>query len=454
MTGVRMTFQREHATIMKPFLVNASRVFGANAFSLVIALAVNILYARYLGPAELGWYTLSIYLPEMAAIFLTLGLPISNVYLIGSGQVSGKEALANSLAIAAGLSFLAGVVYLFLLPSLRPTILHGMPLSLAALGTLALPLTLAVTHATSILQAKERLLEFSLVKAAQGLYYLAFILVFVVGLNLGCLGALLSYLLAGGVALSVTCWLLSSLVKLSVSLHGATLKKQLSYGLRGHLGNVLQFVNYRIDILMVAYFLTPREVGLYSLATLVGETLWHVANAAQTALFPRIASTQESVEVTLEVLTGVVAITVLGALLFLYLGRPLISLFFSQAFAESYGATAWLLPGIIFLCYGKILAVDLIGRGYAWGGTIGSAVALPFTLGLNPVLVPLWRIKGAAVTSSISYSITGLVLVVLFARACDVRYRAILSTISPWHWARLGLRTTGGWRRSTTLHTT
>ena len=40
---VRMTAQREHAAIIKPLLANASRVFGANAFSLGIALAVNTL---------------------------------------------------------------------------------------------------------------------------------------------------------------------------------------------------------------------------------------------------------------------------------------------------------------------------------------------------------------------------------------------------------------------------
>jgi O-antigen/teichoic acid export membrane protein len=435
-----MAAQSEHARSMKTLLVNASWVFGANAFSVLMGLAVNTVYARYLGPSGLGWYTLSIYLPEMAAVFLTLGFPISNVYLVGSGQVSSDEAFSNSLAMAVGLSSLTGALYLLLLPSLRSTILQSMPLSLAALGTLSLPLALVFTHATSILQAKERLREISLVKMGQGLCCLVFVLVFVVRLNLGPLGALFSYLLAGGVALSVICWLLSSSVKLSLFLHGVTLRKQFSYGLKGHLGNMLQFFNYRIDILMVAYFLTPREVGLYSLATLVGETLWHVTNAAQTALFPRIASTKENAGVTLEVLTGVVAVTALGALLLFCLGGPLILLFFSKAFMESYGAMAWLLPGIVLLCYGKILAVDLIGRGYAWGGTMGSVVALPFTLGLNLVLIPLWGIKGAALTSSISYSITGLVLVVLFARACQVKYRAFLTTFNPWHWTRLGLK--------------
>ena len=279
-----------------------------------MALTINTLYARYLGPAGLGWYTLAIYLPEMAAILLTLGLPGANVYLVGSGQVSAREALANSLGLGAVLTLAVGALYLLLLPSLQPAILRGIPLSLAALGTLSLPLTLAAYHANSILQAKQRLGDFSLVKIVQGLCCLAFSLILVVALNLGPLGALVSYLLAGGVALSVICWLLSFSFKPSMLFKCGTLKKQLSYGIKGHLGNLMQFFNYRIDILMVAYFLTPREVGLYSLATLMGESLWHVANAAQTALFPHIASSRESGEVTLQVLTGVVAITTRGGI--------------------------------------------------------------------------------------------------------------------------------------------
>jgi len=67
-------------------------------------------------------------------------------------------------------------------------------------------------------------------------------------------------------------------------------------------------------------------------------------------------------------------------------------------------------------------------------------VALPFTLGLNLVLIPRWGIKGAALTSSISYGITSLILVVLFSWACQVRYRAFLTTLNPWHWGRLCLQ--------------
>jgi Na+-driven multidrug efflux pump len=67
-------------------------------------------------------------------------------------------------------------------------------------------------------------------------------------------------------------------------------------------------------------------------------------------------------------------------------------------------------------------------------------VALPFTLGLNIVLIPRWGIKGAALTSTISYSITSLILIILFARACQVRYRTLLGTLNPYTWGRLCVR--------------
>ena len=202
----------------------------------------------------------------------------------------------------------------------------------------------------------------------------------------------------------------------------------------------MQMFNYRLDVLFIAYFLSPREVGLYALATMMAESLWQIANSAQTALFPRIASSQDTSDLTLKVQTGVVAITTLGSLFLLMIGKQLIIILFSKAFLESYSVMIWLLPGIIALTFGKVLSADLIGRGHPWVGTIASGLALVPTIPLYYYLILTLGLKGAAIASSISYILSGFIMATFFARYCQTSFGTIVSTLSPLGWYRLGAK--------------
>jgi O-antigen/teichoic acid export membrane protein len=193
----------------------------------------------------------------------------------------------------------------------------------------------------------------------------------------------------------------------------------------------MQFLNYRLDVLFVTYFLGSREVGIYCLAVMIAEALWQVADAAQTALFPRIAATQEKAEFTLKVLGLVFGITLIGAVFLVILGKAFILLVFSNKFIEAYEAMLCLLPGIMGLIFAKVLSADVFGRGYPWVGTIAAVPSLMATLVLNPLLIPLFGINGAALTSSVSYIVAGVLVTIIFIRRCKLGYYAIISAFNP-----------------------
>jgi O-antigen/teichoic acid export membrane protein len=433
-----MTTARPAAAGVPLLLRQASWVLGTNVLALAAALVTNIIYARVLGPEGLGWYTLVLYFPEMAALVLNFGLSFANVYLVGSGRLTGQEAFAASMGSALVLAVAGGLAYGITLPWLQPAVLKGVPGGLALVGILALPLGLMTNHADSFFQVQERFKEQGLVKVGQRLLCLALVLGLVVGLGLGAWGAVLGYLAAGWAALGLLCLRLAATLKLGVGLPRAVLRQQLSFGLKGHLGLIMNYLNYRLDILLVAYFLTPREVGLYTLATVVAEVLWQGANAAQTALYPRISKAAADTAVTLELLTGVVGLTALGGLGLLVLGRPLIIWCFSAAFVESYLVIVLLLPGILAFCYAKILVSHLVGQGQAWAITAGAAAGLPLTLGLNLLLIPRLGIQGAAIASSLSYTASSLVLAAMFLHYSGATARELLCTMNPRNWWQWG----------------
>ena len=175
----------QRSTPRKTLLLNISGLFGANVFALAVGLAIKTIFARYLGPTGLGWYTLALYLPGLISIFLNLGLSISNIYFVGRSQLSLQEAFANSLGVAIFGSLIAGTLYFMLIPWLRQGMLHGLPLNLIILGALSLPLSLINAYGMSLLAAQERLKRYSLGKVFQDFSLLALALALVRSLSVG-----------------------------------------------------------------------------------------------------------------------------------------------------------------------------------------------------------------------------------------------------------------------------
>src|SRR6185503_11464783 len=66
--------------------------------------------------------------------------------------------------------------------------------------------------------------------------------------------------------------------------------EMLGLGLKAYVANLLQFLNYRFDYWIVGYFTDLRTLGLYSLASSLGQMLWLLPKSAATVFLPVIAS--------------------------------------------------------------------------------------------------------------------------------------------------------------------
>ena len=68
------------------------------------------------------------------------------------------------------------------------------------------------------------------------------------------------------------------------------LRPALGYGVKAHLGNLVAFLNYRMDIFLVNLFVGPGGAGLYSIAVRLVEQLWMISRAVSTVLLPRLSA--------------------------------------------------------------------------------------------------------------------------------------------------------------------
>ena len=68
------------------------------------------------------------------------------------------------------------------------------------------------------------------------------------------------------------------------------IREALSMGVRGQAGNILQFLNLRLHILIVSTLVNVEAVGIRLVAVRASESVVQVANAVSSFIFPHVAA--------------------------------------------------------------------------------------------------------------------------------------------------------------------
>jgi O-antigen/teichoic acid export membrane protein len=168
------------------------------------------------------------------------------------------------------------------------------------------------------------------------------------------------------------------------------------------------FILYtRVDQIMLGMLSGVDSVGVYSLAVKLSEGFALLPGIIATVTFPTVMMARESglprfkwlvsVILTISVVLSVLVI------IFVYLFSDLFFGLFTEAeFAESSGVLKILIIGFIFysmsLIVVRILVVEGLQRLSLYRGVVGLVVNVI----LNYLLIPIWGVKGAAVSTVVS----------------------------------------------------
>jgi len=175
---------------------------------------------------------------------------------------------------------------------------------------------------------------------------------------------------------------------------------------------------------LVNFYSGPTNVGLYTTGVSTAELLWNVPNAISNALFPKSAALEKQVgaKLTAQVCRQALLVTTPLAILFGLVGIILIPVVYGNAFTASVSPFLWLLPGIIALSLSKIISAYLGGIGKPQYATYSSGITLLATIALDISLIPSLGIIGAAIASSISYTLSAILSVFWFSRETQIRW--------------------------------
>ncbi|MBD0319803.1 MAG: oligosaccharide flippase family protein, partial [Gemmatimonadetes bacterium] len=205
------------------------------------------------------------------------------------------------------------------------------------------------------------------------------------------------------------------------------LRTSLRYGARAYLAALFAFLAQRGDLLIVNRVLGSEQAGYYAVAANVAAIVCVFPSVVGTVLFPRLSAVSDARErwrITKRVIGLVAVLVTLFSGCFALVAPALIRLAFGATFEPAITPFYWLLPGIVLLSVNMILMNYFASIGhppfsvYAWAAAAGVNILL------NAVFVPRFGISGAAVVSTLTYSVLVLSCAVYAAHSVPGRRKA------------------------------
>ncbi len=394
------------------------------------------------GPAGTGAYALVGNLFAAVVLLTALGLPTGITFLVSRRDWSPRAAFRQSLGAAVPMGLIGAALGLGLYALTADSIFQGVSLVEALTVMGVVPLGLVWTFCGSVAIAGdhyERYASFLISRAA-------LTVAAVVGLGIpfdltgAIVGLAIAQILSAGVAvaslrrLTRRDWAHAT-IRPGGDRPSSPLRSALRFGRRAWSADVLQFLNYRLDLFMLAAFATGADVGRYSVAVSLTMLAWLAPAAIGQVLLPRTASLDSAAEagevgreqadratarvirhtVILQLPTGVALVALL------LVGIPL---FYGPPFHQSIELGLLLLPGALILSVAKVISAVVTGRGFPQYSVYNGLISVPVTVALYFILIPPLGATGAALGSSASYTLTTVFAMYFYRRATGRSVRA------------------------------
>jgi O-antigen/teichoic acid export membrane protein len=363
------------------------------------------LIARALGPDGRGL---------LAAIMVPLGLA-PWIFQFGTGLFAVKEAargvrastLLGSIGavnVAFGLLATAGGLGIAgVLADGHPVVEHYL-----VIGFALLPALLLLSLVADIMLGLQRWSGVLSMRGAPPLFWCAGIAVLYVGGRLT-------------VATAATVFILSSFSPLLPALAHARIvgrprfrkriaKEGVAFGSKVWLGTLAQTANSRLDQLLMIALVSPRELGLYSVAVTIAAASGVLSNPIASMALPKVAGAEKGFAAQATRLGVLIAV---GTALVVGAAVPfLMPLVFTSEFNEAVPMTLLLLVGGVFATGTAILRPVLAAVDRPGVGSVSEISSLLITVPGLFLLLPSLGGIGAALISIVAYAASFLVLVV------------------------------------------
>lgn len=404
-------------------------VFLSRNFQKLIGFAILLLLGRALDRQGYGVYGTLVTVLGYVTTLGSAGLGPAHVYLRGQERLDLRRLMGNALAGAALFGALSVAVFLLVAPALDWGLLAEWGVLFVSV---VFPVVILQSYLDYVWLGEDRMGTYSGLYAARFVTQLLLLAAGVLvpatqeGRYLGMAAALV---LNPVLSVCASLLLIHRRYGLRTAFERAAFTGAVKYGLHVQAGSAAQAIGYRFDVILINVLLGAAAVAPYRVATGFAEILWLVPAALSTALLPRVSTgdREQARRVTAQTCRIVFALGVLAAAAVFVLAEPALRLAFEEKYLGAVAPLRILLVGITVFSVQKVLANYFIGQGRAAWFQRATLLSMAVNLGLNLWLVPMpgWGITGAALASTVSYSLSTGIMAVLFARWSGLPLRAV-----------------------------
>ena len=408
---------------------------GTSIVSLALGLVMTIFIARSLGTTGKGNYDLVFATAALLGMVLGFSLQAGVTYVVARGR-------ANLRALASRLTWIAiaqGFVSAAILYALRSTgyakSFLPAPVGDSIIMAVAVYVTIsgAANYWRAMLIGRQEIVQANR-RDLVGRVAHVILLLAVIGMlaasqtPVSPATLIVVHLVVIVFANIILLQALKTSLRATYGTHG--LREVADYAFPCYLGNLTQFLNYRLDVFVVSFFAGIEAVGLYTLAVFLGQLIWLISNAAATVLLPRVAASPGAVSENAghaAQMTRIALWVSAGCALVLALvANKVLPWLYGEAFRASIGPLLWLLPGIVAFSAVNVLASYIGGIGKPRLNLYIALAGLSVTIALDLLLIPRLSIIGAAIASTASYSLSAILTVVFFIRESRIRLAKVV----------------------------
>jgi O-antigen/teichoic acid export membrane protein len=374
---------------------------------------------RQLGPHQNGILATVLLLPQTLFAFLNLGLGPSHIYHLSSGG-GNHHTMRQTNWILAALLWLAVIgVLLLCTENSIAKYLPGIGKDLALFASMLLPMMLLAAWSSSLIQGNRNYRLYNRIMLVQPAVFCVAVVVLKAANSVNVLSILCCYLLS-----QLSLWLTSESRINAFSPPAASATRgfldSITYGLKAHLSNIITFLNYRLALYLVSYMLGAEATGQYVVSVQLAEVLWLISSSASMVVFPESAAHSKSPTELRKMITriagSVFQITFAAGLIAAAAAPFAIPWIFGKAYEGAVLPFIILLPGIVMWSYMSVLSNSLAGMGHQKINILSALLCLSISVAGSCLAIPEFGVHGAALASTIAFSITTVFTIVMYMR--------------------------------------
>jgi stage V sporulation protein B len=407
---------------LNKFVSDVGVTFVASAVGMLLGFPITVFLGRYLGADDLGLYRMVNTIFGTLMLFVTIGIPASVIKYVAEFR-DNDEKLREIVSASLITSILLGLlsfIFIYLSADLFSDFFNMPELSgLLKILAFAFPFSIINSTLIGLLNGLREMTKNAWVSIVQSatMLVLTLILVFKYGVNGAVVGIVLSSILATLLLISI-----QRISNISFNNYFNTTSQIISFGSKTVLSNAINLINYQADTLMIGYFMTKTDVGVYSVAVMFAKLIWILPDSIQRITFPLISEyhakkMSESIATVVDrCMKYSCLFLIFCTTSFVFFGKEFIALIFGAEFELSYFPLIILLIGTLFFGMTKS-----VGSIFASIGEVNLVYKIPlvsaiFNILLNMLLIPTYGIIGGAFATSFSLIIS-MILMLHFMRS-------------------------------------